>query len=149
EHVGGRALPHATGEGSVVAAGRHHHHRRRLRGLAQIAQHAPAVEAGHHQVEDHEIGPPRLDLGDGLVAVGGPVDLEADVPQDALHEDLDVLLVVDHQDALRARRLAHGAASRSFTFISTRTCGLSPSTGVMEILSTTSMPSVTSPKIVY
>ena len=44
---------------------------------------------------------------------------------------------------------ASGGASRTVTFISTRSFALSPSTGVVLIWSTTSIPEVTSPKTVY
>ena len=66
---------------------------------AQPAQHAEAVHAGHHHVEDHGVGPDLAGLVERGGAVGGGVHLEA-LELQAHREQLDdVGLVVDDEDA--------------------------------------------------
>ena len=66
---------------------------------AQPAQHAEAVHAGHHDVEDDRVGPHFTGLVERGGAVGGGVDLEA-LELQAHREQLDdVGLVVDDEDS--------------------------------------------------
>ena len=57
-----RAEPAGLERGRRGAVRRDHHDRQRLVGAAQPAQHLEAVDAGHLDVEEHEVG--RLALGD-------------------------------------------------------------------------------------
>src|SRR5262249_796992 len=68
--------------------------------LLDPAQHLPAVDVGHHHVEEDELGLAGLDRGEPLVgarrllhSVTLPLALEPD-PDEAAHR----LVVVDEQD---------------------------------------------------
>ncbi len=76
---------------------------------AHALQDLEAVELGHRDVEDDEIGCRRCELGHGVSAVRRGLDLEADESEPDRDEVGDVLLVVDNQDAqsLRGDRQAH------------------------------------------
>lgn len=55
-----------------------------------------AVDAGHHEVEDHEIGALGGDRGEAVGAVGGQLDLAAGLLQVTPHDVTDRRVVVDH-----------------------------------------------------
>ncbi len=58
-----------------------------------------AVHHGHANIHEDEVGPPTLELLDGLLPVARQPDLEADGPED-LHQQFAIILdVVGNQHA--------------------------------------------------
>ena len=74
-------------------------HRRADAVLPQPADDAEAVEAGHHHVEDEQVGPERLRGVDRLEPAGRGLDLEAGEPQRGRQQLDDARLVVDDEQA--------------------------------------------------
>ncbi len=80
--------------------------------LAQATADLGAGQAGHHQVEQDDVGAVALELGQPLLAVGSQEDLE---PLLGEHEAQGVpiaLLVLDDQDHAHATSSSAGAAGR-------------------------------------
>src|SRR4249919_2772643 len=79
------------------------------RPLHHLLEHAPPVQRGHHEVEEHELGVMLLDGGQGLPAVTRgirrvPLGLQAE-----LEHPYDLRLVVNDEDAGAESRLVdHG-----------------------------------------
>src|ERR1041385_3570209 len=63
--------------------------------LLHVAQPRPAVDARHHQVEEHDVEAVALDRRDGLVAVAGGLDGEAMMLDDRRQQRTDRFLVLD------------------------------------------------------
>ena len=108
EEVGGAGFVGARDRGVVVEAGQHQHRQR-----FEAAQHAQftagleAVEAGHHGVENDDVGKKIDQRRDRLLAAGGLGDAEALVLQCDRGEQQVDLVVVDEQH-LRSFREVFG-----------------------------------------
>src|SRR5437868_832443 len=74
--------------------------------LLHVAQHRPAVDARHHQVEEHDVEAVTLDRGDGLVAVAVRLDGEALMLDDGRQQRADRFVVIDDERAGHERRRA-------------------------------------------
>ena len=88
----------------LVAAGGEHQDRD-VGHVADPLQHVPAVELGHRDVEDDEVGPPRVELAQAVAAVLGLLDLRPAAFEERPHEAADVVVVVDDEHS----KLAHTA----------------------------------------
>ncbi len=73
--------------------------------LAQLAHDLDAVEVGHHDVEQDDVGPDLLGLGQGLLAASGGDDAEALLAEGDRDELGDAWLVVGDE---HERLGAHG-----------------------------------------
>src|SRR6185312_7844836 len=89
----------------VTQSGQHHHRDRPA--LAQSPADLEAVDAGQHQVEDHEV---RLPLGDApqrLLTIVHALDGMSVADQVASDHVGDRRVVVDHDDPARQITIAH------------------------------------------
>ena len=97
--VGAAVQPSDSAAG--VGAGGHHQHRRQLalrRGL-EPAAHLEAIEARHHDVENHHVEwAVIVKAGEGLVTVHRPHGLDSLGLQEVAENLLCVLVVVDDKD---------------------------------------------------
>ena len=69
-----------------------------LIGRAHRADHLDAVAAGHEDVDQRDVGPLRLEHGEGLDAVGRFEHFVARVAQDGREDAPRVVVVVGHED---------------------------------------------------
>ena len=77
----------------------HHHHRAAVGGAGRpLAQQRDAVDVGHPDVEQHQVGRLPRARGARLGGVGGDIDLVAFLGEDLLQQAADVRLVIDHQN---------------------------------------------------
>ena len=74
-----------------------HHDRGRRGQLLDAPEHGPAVEAGQHEVEHHQLRPEGVDLLDGVRPVRGHGDLVPAVGKDPPHEGPEVVIILDDQ----------------------------------------------------
>ena len=74
EDVSGGARADRLGDRAVVVHHRHHQHGDVRMGLGEPASCRHAVEAGHRDVHDDDVGPQLARERDGLLAVGGFAD---------------------------------------------------------------------------
>src|SRR5262249_40995338 len=116
----------------------------------------------HDEVQHQELRRLGFEPAQRLFTVGGLLHFVAPVAQEARDEHTKAFFVVHDEDTGRGRGLAHGAggdaegeggatasAFRPVTFwITMRFSGVSFTTGVSAMRSATSMPEITSPKIV-
>ena len=93
----------------LLGAGREHDDGQRagLGGAAQRAADLEAVDAGQHEIEDHQVRHARPDRLERLAAVAEGVGHVPRPRQVALEQFGDVSVVFDNQD------VAHGVAERS------------------------------------
>ena len=73
------SAPNAIARTTSDAGAQSHHQQRRLRQRAERGEHLPAVEGREGQVDEHDVGGPRLDLELDLVAVGNDDRLDAGI----------------------------------------------------------------------
>ena len=77
----------------------HHDHRTAIGGAGRpLAQQRDAVDVGHPDVEQHEVGHLAGARGARLRGVGGDVDVVAFLGEDLLEQAADVRLVVDDEN---------------------------------------------------
>jgi hypothetical protein len=69
--------------------------------LRQEAQQLDAVGAGHHKVEDDDVGTRRTVQRTEVVGSRGEMHLVAEVLCDTAHEGADIGFVIAHQQQLR------------------------------------------------
>jgi hypothetical protein len=84
--------------------GRRHQDRHVARPGAQALADLQAVQAGQHQVEDHQVVGLRLSLRQASGAVEGEADLATQVGQVQADQLGDVAVVFDDEDAARRAR---------------------------------------------
>jgi hypothetical protein len=77
----------------------HHDHRhRQLAGGAPLLEQADAIDVGHPDVEQHEVGPHLLARGARLRRVLGHLDRMTFVGQDLRQQRADADFVIDDED---------------------------------------------------
>ena len=77
----------------------HHDHRAAVGGAGRpLAQQRDAVDVGHPDVEQHQVGYLPGARGARLRGVGGHVDLVALLGEDLLEQTADVRFVIDHEN---------------------------------------------------
>jgi hypothetical protein len=85
----------------LLVARRQHHDRQRRRAAPQPPADLDAVDVGEAQVEQHEVGPRRVD-GDQRVGTAGTAhDVVAALAQHQLQRSADRLVVLDDQQVRR------------------------------------------------
>ena len=99
-----RAEPEAAHLVRLLAPRREDQHRHRQPVVAQLPQHAVAVHARQHQVEDDEIGTRGARAGEAGRAVGGHVHVVALDLQVVAQTERQVVVVLDDEDAGHATR---------------------------------------------
>ena len=77
---------------------------REVRPGLDLAGEGQPVHAGHHHVDDQQIGPAAVEAAQRLLAVTRGLDLEAVAAQLVGQQDEQVRIVVDDQDPRRRRR---------------------------------------------
>ena len=78
---------------------------------AQRREDLHAVDVGHREIGEHDVGAVRLEVGDARGAAVGGVHVEARVAEDGLEREAHRGFVVDDQDPARHGRTLPATAS--------------------------------------
>src|SRR5918996_799268 len=96
--VGRDPQPHGPLLVLLRIEGRDHHDRGQVGPALQAVQHTPAIEHGHHQVEEDQIGLLQVELLQSDLAVLSQRGVEPEGAQAGLEQVADRRVVVDDQD---------------------------------------------------
>src|ERR687892_5093 len=96
--VGRDPQPHGPLLVLLRIEGRDHHNRGQVGPALQAVQHTPAIEHGHHQVEEDQIGLLQVELLQSDLAVLSQRGVEPEGAQAGLEQVADRRVVVDDQD---------------------------------------------------
>ena len=107
-----RAGLHRRDRDALRAVRRQHHHGHARVLHAERGEHLHAVDVGHREIGEHDVGAVRLEVGDARGAAVGGVHVEPCVAEDGLEREAHRGLVVDDQDARHGRTLHRVARSR-------------------------------------